>query len=225
MCVLQIKFLQKQRVLTDKDYLLSEIPSRYRGDLVSLDLISGDLPYKKHIEKYLSLLEQMAQKGIGLYLFGSLGSGKTSIGAYILNQVMAYGCSCHFVTADTFKKEICYNFNKKRYDTGIGEISILDRYRNVHFLLLDDLGAENPDVRSKTEIESLIRYRYNNLKPTIITSNLDSKKDSNIHLESVYDKPLCSILKESTIALKITGIDWRKDNGNNFMRDFLGDSN
>ena len=60
---------------------------------------------------------------------------------------------------------------------GIDSEAEFRRYRDASILLLDDLGAERKPTEFTEEINfRLINWRYENHKPTLITSNLVPKE-------------------------------------------------
>jgi DNA replication protein DnaC len=62
---------------------------------------------------------------------------------------------------------------KHSFDSaGESEIDILRKYQAIDILVLDDLGANKMSDWQYQILYSLINYRYDNLKTTIITCNL-----------------------------------------------------
>lgn len=80
-------------------------------------------------------------------------------------------------------------------------------YRATHaqVLLLDDLGAERVTDWSAQAIDSILRQRYDNERPTLITSNLTGED-----FRKRVGPRLLSRLKDSATAYLASGIDYRE---------------
>lgn len=108
------------------------------------------------------------------YLTGCVGSGKTHtacgiLRGYIAKNVSSFGHGAMFspprtafLTAADYLARV-----KASYD---GERSGVFRLRSVPFLVLDDLGQEQPTQWAVLQIFELINHRYNEMLPTVITS-------------------------------------------------------
>ena len=142
-----------------------------------------------------ALLEEDVQillSGNGLFLYGYAGTGKT---LYACSAVLEYLRRCFvfpeyprrqvkFISTPNLLEEIRASFNvSKAYRSDDEEDEeerkttkeILDYYSSIDLLLLDDLGAEKPTEWSLQIIQILINNRYEEVLPTIITSNLGLK--------------------------------------------------
>ncbi len=109
------------------------------------------------------------------YLFGAVGSGKTVEAAILMlewSRLQAVnGMSkqnCLFISVPAFLDEIKASFD----DPIPSEYEIMKKYKTVDMLVLDDLGVQKVTDWSFQEIYALISYRYDNMLPTIFTSNL-----------------------------------------------------
>ena len=72
-----------------------------------------------------------------------------------------------FISYDSFINEL-----KSCFDTpGKSEIKVLEKYQKAGVLVLDDIGTTAISDWMYHILYSLINYRYEYLKPTIITSN------------------------------------------------------
>jgi DNA replication protein DnaC len=116
---------------------------------------------------------------IGSYFIeGPIGSGKTLLAAWIwmrakrdlfLNPDKWDNKNILFITVPEFLNEI-----KTTYDNNhISAQEVLDMYCNAGFLVLDDLGAERTTDWAMSMLYLLINRRYEGLKPTVFTCNMD----------------------------------------------------
>lgn len=111
------------------------------------------------------------EDGTGLYIEGTNGTGKTHLAAAIAMQLMTeqeIPCICR--TTGDLLMDIKAAFNQE----GITEQEILKTYKDVPLLILDDLGKEQCTDWSISTLYSIINDRYEQMLPTIITTNYNS---------------------------------------------------
>ena len=135
-----------------------------------------------------------------LVLEGTYGCGKTHLAVAIGNtRVEQFGDEVLFMTAPDL-----LDFLRTTYSAN-SEISYdesFDRIRNMPFLILDDLGVENPSGWAKEKLFQLLNYRYSAELPTVITTNVELEE---------LDPRLSSRMMESQVVshLKILAPDYR----------------
>lgn len=154
---------RKEEVKTNvhKYMAMSGIRKRY---LVS-DLNKVKLP-EKIIKTAIEFIEEKHQ---GLFLTGTVGSGKTYLACAIAKEVILKGDMVRFMSAPEIFQRIRATFNGQK-DT---EKEIIDTMCKIDCLILDDLGAEKVSDFTVDRLYLIIDYRYGEMKKTIITSNLD----------------------------------------------------
>lgn len=111
----------------------------------------------------------------GMYIHGPVGSGKTHVMYALVGKILEpqddYGNS-KFKTKFWNMTELIHAI-KRDFDVSAGEKhhyeDELMEYPSI--LFLDDLGAEKPTEFVAETIYLIINRRYNDMKPTIITSN------------------------------------------------------
>ena len=60
--------------------------------------------------------------------------------------------------------------------------------KSVGLLVIDDMGAEYGTDWVVNKVDSIITHRYNELLPTIITTNLTKEEMKGRYMERVYDR-------------------------------------
>lgn len=105
--------------------------------------------------------------GHGLYLTGSLGSGKTRLAASVLNDLARGGArgGAAWAVAEWLEGL------RRRYHDG-GADAFEEQTRTADVLLLDDIGAERVTDWVQERLFLLVDYRYRHSLPTLFTSNL-----------------------------------------------------
>ena len=159
--------------------------------------INKDILYQADmfIEKYPNNTPE------GLYICGETnGSGKTSLSAYIIKQLM-YKRKIKlamFIPASELMEAIYRNYSGDNNN-------ILEKAMGIEILVLDDLGKEKTSAHTCNKMYNLFNKRYNNIAPTIITSNYTI---NNLKLlekdEDDVARALRARLEESTTTIEVT---------------------
>ena len=142
------------------------------------------------------------------FIFGPTNFGKTVYAAFMLLQwnqnnymdLITEPKKCFFVSVPEFFNTIKESFDKKdesyhKYFTSL---------RDCDLLVLDDIGIKNPGDWGMELLYMLINYRYEYLKTTIITSNLDLQQLADLFGD---DRIVSRIQRMGKIIQKT---DWRK---------------
>lgn len=123
---------------------------------------------RKPVQKYVSELDAMLDKGRGFFLYGGPGVGKTSAGVVLLKGIWERRKTGYFTTIKELRQAI------REDETFDGSQSVVERCRNVDMLVLDDLALE--DFKNFTfgiaEVEHLLKNRSMRSKGTVLTTRL-----------------------------------------------------
>jgi len=163
-------------------------------------------------QKYAKNMPKVYEKGIGLFLYGDSGSGKTCSSSIILKEAIKVGYSTHF----TMLSEIITVFAEGWYDAD-RRMEFVDNICEVDFLVIDDVGREFRSTKSdlnRAAFDSVFRGRANDNLPTIITSNFnflddDRGSEDEMNLAREYGHNLISLFKEHLIECPLIGFDFR----------------
>lgn len=196
-----------------------------RRSLTAEDLVRINLPedhwrakiqdvqqsVRSAVENYLTNFDDMAQKGAGLWLRGSVGVGKTAIAALVAKEARARGYTAYFTTVFDLREAVR---NKQMYDEAL---SVIDRCKDVDVLILDnfqtsDVGDMIVNLRF---LEELLVGRGSRLKISVLTTRVarnDLKDQSNF----------VSAVEGYLVGLTVTGEDLRKRRTEDLKATVLG---
>lgn len=159
-------------------------------------------------ERYCSIADEVLAKGYGLYIYGaSCGTGKTHLTACMCNALLDQYQKCMFTNITDISKVIMATFNG-RGDTD----RVIKQYVDVDFLFLDDIGTEvvkknEGDNWLQNQIYEIINLRYNNLKPTIFTSNYSLAELT--EKRGLWHKTVDRIAEMSSAIINLEGESFR----------------
>ena len=163
----------------------------------SLDRIPDRLPYKKTIKRYIRRLHLYERCGYGLILYGELGNGKTSLASIILRNALAREGRVLSIRATKLMDALLSKY-PPRLPSGV---TVCEAAERVNFLLIDDMAHDDADWRGRV-LEDIVRSRYDEKLPTLITVN-----DKNV----VYElKWLKSLAFEAFEGIGVDGVNWRR---------------
>ncbi len=121
------------------------------------------------------VLDWMKKKENFLVFLGSPGTGKTYFSAAILNYFWEKGEEVCYTTAIHFIQKI-----QQAIQVDQNQYYIVQNFAEKDILIIDDIGIGKVSEWYVEMIFEIIDLRYNSLKPTIITSNLNFDQISEV---------------------------------------------
>lgn len=122
--------------------------------------------------KYCAVAGKVLAQGVGIYLYGAKGTGKTHLTACIANELMSNYYSVLYTNFSEISKSIRATYGNR----GESEQAFIDKLAAIDFLFIDDFGTESvardgDDLWLQEKIFEVVNKRYNANKPIIFTSN------------------------------------------------------
>lgn len=145
----------------------------------------------------------------GLFFYGVPGSGKSFLASLILNEIIwrhLIPVKYIKITRDFFNP-IRATFNAESGQYGRGE-DVFRALAETEVLVIDDFGVQADSPWEQRMLYDLIDLRYEEMKPTIITTNLKLDEITDLFRGRIFSR-----LKEMTNILEFTVGDYR----NNFV--------
>lgn len=182
-----------------KWYSSSGIGSTYQR--LSWADYDGPTEIVDQVSKYTDNIVEFYRQGMGLYLSGDVGVGKTMVLNLVLKHLVHQGYTCF---ATTFSQMI------EMYTAGWTDKDekhwFQRKFLDSQFLLLDDVGKERDTkiALNETTFDSVLRKRVSEGRPTFITTNLDANA-----VRQGYGASILSLIGEQSVEEVITGEDYR----------------
>ena len=145
---------------------------------------------------------ELAKSGIGTYVYGDSGRGKTYAAACAVRMWVGAGGKARLVSTPKLMDEVYAGFGRD------GDRGALERACRMPLLALDDFGMERPTETAVEKLSMLIDERTKAGLPTIFTSNLRVGVLADTWGE-VPGKRMASRVVGSCKIIELTGEDWR----------------
>lgn len=165
--------------------------------------------------RYAENFEEMKNRGKGLMLYGTVGTGKTFIAACIANALIDKGVPA-----------LVTNFARLTNTIGgmyEGKQQYIDGLSRFDLLVIDDLASERDTEYMNEIVFQIIDSRYRSGLPLIVTTNLTAEEIK--HPAEVKRQRIFSRLLEMCIPVEVKGADRRKEalkSDFNELKDLLG---
>ncbi len=193
---------------------VSLLGARYKEasfEKLDLDREEEFIQAVERCKKFCERWEQVQAKGLGIYLYGVHGTGKTLLTACIGNKLLEKGVAVLFTSFLEIARVL-----KDKYSRNESVLGFMQNLEQVDLLILDDIGTE-VIVKSTKEkswlqekIYEIINARYVQKKSTIFSSN-ESIQDLHIKC-GMESKTIDRIGEMSTVRLEIKGTSYREKN-------------
>jgi DNA replication protein DnaC len=146
------------------------IPKRFRG--VGFDrhpIADMDPALVREIRNFVRAINVKLDDGKGLWLFGDVGTGKTSLAMLVSKAALEAGRSVAIYSMPRLLSDIKETY-EDRSETSY--MQLFERLVGVDLLHIDDLGAEKRTDWVLEQLYSIINERWQEQRSVIVTTNL-----------------------------------------------------
>jgi DNA replication protein DnaC len=186
----------------------SGIPKRYRGVSFERKPIADlDPMVLRHVREYVRRIDQQLEEGRGLWFYGDVGTGKTSLAMLVSKAAMDSGHSVAIYSVPRLLAEIKETFDR---DSAGSYMQLFRRLVSVDLLHLDDLGAERPTEWVLEQLYSIINERWQDGRSIVLTTNIQSLDELREQLGPRTVSRLAEICGD---AVPLMGADLRMTSG------------
>jgi DNA replication protein DnaC len=155
--------------------LAGRVPRKYQGvsfdrpPVTDIARVAPDVV--QVVRGYVQKIDENLDAGRGLWLFGDVGTGKTTLAMLASQAALRTGRS---VVIHSLPRLL--NLIRDAIETEAGMVGFLERLTAVDLLHIDDLGAENTTDWVLEQLYSIINTRYEDERAMIVTTNLPPEK-------------------------------------------------
>lgn len=151
--------------------LAGRVPRKYRGvsfERPPVSDIARVAPEQvREVRRYVQRIDENLDAGRGLWLWGDVGTGKTTLAMLASQAALEAGRS---VVIHSLPRLL--NLIRNAIESEAGMVGFLERLTAVDLLHIDDLGAENTTDWVLEQLYSIINTRYEDERAMIVTTNL-----------------------------------------------------
>ncbi len=170
--------------------IASAIPPRYRGvsfDRPPVSDMDRDMSSRhvvNAVREYTDALEENLAAGRGLWLMGSTGTGKTTLGMLVAKTALADGKTAAVYFTPKLLTQIRQTYQAT--DSEDAYEAFFKRLTSVDLLYIDDLGSERHTDWVVEQLYALVNERYENKRSVLVTSN--AKADAGAGLRELEEQ-------------------------------------
>lgn len=148
--------------------------------------------FSKHFDKHLEM-------GTPVLLLGGVGTGKTHLACSIANEIAKRGHDSIFRSVSQLVRSV-----RDTWRISGAESKQLEIYHTVDLLIIDEVGVQAGSENERNILFDIINGRYEEMKPTIMISNLTMEKFT----EAVGQR-IASRIQHNGLLLPFTWSDYR----------------
>jgi DNA replication protein DnaC len=183
--------------------LSAVIPRKYRGTSFERAPVTDmPAPQVQVVKRFVHDIESNLDAGRGLWFYGSVGTGKTTLAMLVSRAALDAGRSVAIYSLPRLLAEIRATFET---DSEGSYVDFLDRLTAVDLLHIDDVGAERTSDWVLEQLYAIVNARYEDERSVIITTNLE--RDALV--EQIKERTV-SRLEEMCTLVPLYGEDARR---------------
>jgi DNA replication protein DnaC len=157
--------------------LEGRIPKLYRGvsfDRPPISDMARTAPDQiRSVRRYVQAIDANIDAGRGLWIQGSVGTGKTTLAMLVSKAALDAGRSVAIYSLPRLLNLLRESMASSRDgESDGGLVDLLDRLTAVDLLHIDDLGAENRTDWVLEQLYSIVNARYESARAIVATTNL-----------------------------------------------------
>ncbi|MDA8485137.1 ATP-binding protein [Pseudomonas resinovorans] len=165
---------QRQAVAARLERLLGQalIPPRFKTKTFENYWVQTDKQRTalEACRRYAERFPENLGSGRCLMLLGQVGNGKTHLAAAVAGVVIEqHRCNAMYTTVSRVCQQVKASYSKESTQS---EREALDIFRTPDLLILDEVGASYGTDFERMVMFEVINARYEDVKPTIVISNL-----------------------------------------------------
>jgi DNA replication protein DnaC len=198
----QCRCMPEQRAARVAGSLRARIPREYQDASFEHSNING-LPRDAvaRVRRYVETLDERLAAGDGLWISGSIGTGKTWLAMLVARYAIERGQAVAVYSVPRLLSEI-----RRTYDgEGTTTLDLLDQLTEVTLLVLDDVGTERTNPWVLEQLYTIINERWQERRAIVLTTNLDP-----MQMEAQIGERAVSRLVGMCETVLIDGVDHRQ---------------
>ncbi|HKR99689.1 MAG TPA: ATP-binding protein [Candidatus Dormibacteraeota bacterium] len=154
------------------------------------------------VRRYVRDIRANIERGRGLWFWGEVGTGKTTLAMLVSRAAIEAGCSVAIYSLPRL-----LNLLRESMESPGGLVELLDRLGCVDLLHIDDLGAENRTPWVLEQLYSIVNARYEDRRAIVATTNLEVERLG----EHLGERTVSRLVEMCGDPIVLDGDDKRKE--------------
>lgn len=154
------------------------------------------------VKRYVRSVAENLDRGRGLWLWGDVGTGKTTLAMIVSKAAIDAGRSVAIYSLPRL-----LNLLRESIESEGGLLDLLDRLSAVDLLHIDDLGAENRTDWVLEQLYSIVNARYEAQKAIVATTNVMPDQLT----ERLGARTVSRLVEICGDPLALAGVDMRRE--------------
>lgn len=172
---------------------------------------------KQRLEYYCNHFKEAQKNGLGLYLCGEVGTGKSFYSICVFNELLKNDFKVYRTTLNGIYQRIQSTFSNFN---NLTEEQVFKDLLEADLIILDDLGKENiSETWGKSKLYSIFNFFYEKEKCIIVSTNLESEQISNF-MDTQGNDALIDRFREKLYILDFLWESRRDKIGNQLFKEF-----
>lgn len=172
---------------------------------------------KQRLEYYCNHFKEAQKNGLGLYLCGEVGTGKSFYSICVFNELLKNDFKVYRTTLNGIYQRIQSTFSNFN---NLTEEQVFKDLLEADLIILDDLGKENiSETWGKSKLYSIFNFFYEKEKCIIVSTNLESEQISNF-MDTQGNDGLIDRFREKLYILDFLWESRRDKIGNQLFKEF-----
>lgn len=161
----------------------AKIPLRFRDKTIENYIVKDEWqrPIKAQIVSYAEDIVSNIEKGRCIVMSGGVGTGKTHLSVGLLKEVIAKGGTGIFLSVADLISDVRGTWSGKNADK-------VKLFTECDMLVIDEVGVQAGTDNERQILFSVINQRYNDVKPSILLTNLDPSAFKSYVGQRVFDR-------------------------------------
>jgi DNA replication protein DnaC len=183
--------------------LEARLPQRYRDVAFErFPVTEMPAPVVATVRRFTRDIHRNLDEGKGLWLFGDVGTGKTTLAMLVSKAGIAAGRSVAIYSLPRLM-----NVLREAIGSDDGKLELIDRLATVDLLHLDDVGAENGTDWVLEQLYSIVNTRYEEGRSLVVTSNLDPDALA----DHIGHRTVSRLIEMCSVQIPLFGADRRRE--------------
>jgi len=213
--------LKKQELERKIKYFLniSNLPVRWKEYTFenSKILSKEENIIKQKLEYYCEHFKEAKDRGLGLYLCGEIGTGKSFYSLCVFNELLKNNYKVYRTTLNGIYQRIQSTFSNFN---NLTEEKVFKDLLEADLIILDDLGKENiSETWGKSKLYTIFNFFYEKEKGIIISTNLGKEEIANF-MDTQGNDALLDRFRERLDTLEFVWESRRKEIGKKLFEEF-----